>query len=64
MSIENKHLMTLKDIAELHSCSQRHARDIITKLPDFPKESPTSTPRHRVWPTARVLAYIRGEEYA
>lgn len=64
MSAQNKPLLTLKDIAELHSCSLRHARDVLVKLPGFPKESPSSTPRHRVWPAAKVLAFVNGEEYA
>jgi hypothetical protein len=50
-------LMTLADIAELHHCSMRHARDVLVKLPGFPPEAPTSTPRNRLWIRAEVRAY-------
>ena len=51
-------LMTLDDIAKMHRCSQRHARDIIVKLPGFPAEAPTSTPRNRLWIKTEVRAYV------
>jgi hypothetical protein len=51
-------LMTIEDIAEMHRCSQRHARDVLVKLPGFPVEAPTSTPRHRLWVRSEVRAYI------
>lgn len=51
-------LMTLLDIAELHHCELPHARDVIVKLPGFPRPAPTSTPRKRVWVRAEVLAFV------
>jgi hypothetical protein len=41
-------LMTLADIAEMNHCGLRHARDVLVKLPGFPAEAPTSTPRNRL----------------
>jgi hypothetical protein len=51
-------LMTLSDIAEMHRCSQRHARDVLVKIPGFPEEAPTSTPRNRLWLRSEILAFI------
>lgn len=51
-------LLTLSDIAEMHRCSLRHARDVLVKLPGFPPEAPTSTPRNRLWLHSEVRAYI------
>ena len=51
-------LMTLDDIAEMHRCSVRHARDVIVKVAGFPMEAPTSTPRNRLWLRAEVRAFI------
>ncbi len=51
-------LMTLQDIAEMHRCGLRHARDVLVKLPGFPAEAPTSTPRNRLWIRAEVRAYV------
>ncbi len=51
-------LMTLADIAELHRCDLRHARDRIVKLPGFPAQAPTSSPRHRLWVRAEVVAFV------
>ena len=51
-------LMTLEDIAQMHHCTQRHARDVLVKLPGFPAEAPTSTPRNRLWLRSEVKAYI------
>jgi len=51
-------LLTLDDIAQMHRCSLRHARDVIVKLPQFPAEAPTSTQRNRLWLRAEVRAYI------
>jgi hypothetical protein len=51
-------LLTLSDIAEMHRCSQRHARDVIVKLPGFPSEAPTSTPRNRLWLRSEVRAFV------
>lgn len=51
-------LMTLADIAEMHHCTQRHARDVIVKLPGFPEEAPTSTPRKRLWVRSEIRAFI------
>ncbi|MDR6523073.1 hypothetical protein J2789_005763 [Variovorax paradoxus] len=51
-------LMRIDDIAEMHHCSRRHARDVLVKLPGFPKEAPTSTPRNRLWLRTEILAFI------
>lgn len=51
-------LMTLEEIAAIHHCSERHARDVIVKTPGFPPESPTSTPRKRLWVRSEVRAFI------
>jgi len=53
-----KDLLDLNDIAEMHRCSVRHARDVLVKLPGFPAEAPTSTPRNRLWLRAEVKAFI------
>lgn len=51
-------LMTLDDIAQMNHCSVRHARDVIVKLPGFPGEAPTSTPRNRLWLRSEVRAFV------
>jgi hypothetical protein len=51
-------LLTLDDIAKMNRCSLRHARDVLVKLPGFPDEAPTSTPRNRLWVTSEVRAFI------
>lgn len=51
-------MMTLADIAEMHRCGMRHARDVIVKTPGFPQEAPTSTPRNRLWLRAEVRAFV------
>ena len=51
-------LMTLADIAAMHHCSLRHARDVLVKISGFPVEAPTSTPRNRLWIRAEILAFI------
>lgn len=51
-------LISIEDIAAMHRCSTRHARDVIVKLPGFPPEAPTSTPRNRLWLRNEVRAYI------
>lgn len=50
-------LLTLGDIAEMNRCSMRHARDVLLKLPGFPDEAPTSTPRNRLWLRSEVRAF-------
>ena len=50
--------MTLADIAEMHQCDVRHARDRIMRLPGFPQPAPTSTPHRRVWVRAEVRAFV------
>lgn len=52
-------LLTIEDIAEMHHCDSRRARDVIVKLPGFPGESNSSTPRKRLWLRSDVRAYIR-----
>lgn len=52
-------LLTLADIAELCRCSERHARDVIVRAPDFPRESRFSTPRKRTWLRSEVVAYAK-----
>lgn len=57
-------LMTLDDIAEMHKCERRHARDVIVKLPGFPPEAPTSRPKHRLWVRAEVVHFVtRGQPF-
>ena len=51
-------LMTLDDIAEMHKCERRHARDVIVKTPGFPPEAPTSRPKHRLWVTEEVVQFV------
>lgn len=51
-------LMTLEEIAAMHHCSVRHARDVIVKLRGFPAEAPSSTPRNRLWIRAEVRAFV------
>lgn len=51
-------LLTIEDIAKMHHCSMRHARDVIVKLPEFPREAPTSTPRNRLWLRSEIRAFI------
>jgi hypothetical protein len=51
-------LMTLADIAAMNKCGERHARDVIVKLPGFPDEAPTSTPRNRLWLRTEVRAFV------
>ena len=51
-------LMTLDDIAQMHRCGVRHARDVLVKLPGFPPEAPTSTPRNRLWLRVEVRAFV------
>lgn len=51
-------LMTLDELAEMNRCSVRHARDVLVKLPGFPSEAPTSTPRNRLWLRSEVRAFI------
>jgi hypothetical protein len=51
-------LMTLEDIAQMHHCSLRHARDVLVKLPGFPDEAPTSTPRNRLWLRSEIRAFV------
>ena len=51
-------LLTLQDIATMHHCSHRHARDVLVRLPGFPAEAPTSTPRKRLWVRIEVIDFI------
>lgn len=51
-------LLTLEDLAAMHHCSMRHARDVLVKLPGFPREAPTSTTRNRLWVRSEVRAYL------
>jgi hypothetical protein len=50
-------LLTLDDIAKMHRCSVKHARDVLVRLPGFPPEAPTSTPRNRLWLRSEVRAF-------
>lgn len=50
-------LLTIDDIAQMHHCSLRHARSLV-KIPGFPEEAPTSTPRNRLWLRSEVRAYV------
>lgn len=44
-------------IAALLGYSVRHARDYVTKKPDFPKPSVSLSFRHRLWDKADVLKW-------
>jgi hypothetical protein len=55
---DNRDLLTLEDIAAMHHCSIRHARDVLVKLRGFPAEAPTSTPRNRLWLRDEVRAFV------
>ena len=54
-------LLTLEDIAAMHHCSMRHARDVLVKMEGFPREARTSTPRNRLWIRSQVRAFIMGK---
>lgn len=51
-------LLTLEAIATMNHCSVRHARDVLVRLPGFPDEAPTSTPRNRLWLRTEIRAYL------
>lgn len=51
-------LLTIEEIADMHHCSVRHARDVLVRLRGFPDEAPTSTPRNRLWLRSEVRAFI------
>ena len=57
-------LMTIEDIAEMNRCSTRHARDVLVRLPGFPEEAPTSTPRNRLWLRSDVAIPAHGRNDA
>lgn len=61
MSELRHHLVSLEEIAEMHRCTVRHARDVIVRDPDFPREAPTSTPRNRLWVRNEVVRYVTRE---
>ena len=54
-------LLTLGEIADMHRCSLRHARDTLVRLRGFPCEAPTSTPRHRLWVAREISAFVHRE---
>lgn len=51
-------LLDLTDLAALFRCSRRHARDVVTKLKNFPEIAPGSTPRNPLWIRVEVKAFI------
>lgn len=51
-------LLTIEEIAALHRCDSRRARDVIVRQPGFPVPAPTSTPRRRLWVRNEVKAFI------
>lgn len=53
-----RELLTLDDLAQMQACSLRHARDVLVKMPGFPPEAPTSTPRKRRWLRSEVRAFL------
>lgn len=55
-------LLTLEDIAELHRCDVRRARDVIVKMDGHPKPVPCSTPRKRRWLRHEELEFIQRKE--
>lgn len=54
---ETKLLYSLQDIADIHDCSVRHAKDIVS-LPGFPREVRTSTPKRRRWLAQEVHKFL------
>lgn len=50
-------LLTIQDIAEMHRCSVRHARDVIVRLHGFPEEAPPSK-RKKCWNAQEVHNFI------
>ncbi len=54
-------LLTIHDIAELHKCNVRRAREKLVHKPGFPPPVPTSTPRNRLWLRKEVLRYLSGK---
>lgn len=53
-------LITLQEIADMHGCDVRRAREIIVRHPGFPAPARTSTPRNRVWVRAEVVEFLVG----
>jgi predicted DNA-binding transcriptional regulator AlpA len=46
------------DIAAMLGCGRRHATNVITKRPDFPKPVVNLSQRIRRWPQVDVLNWI------
>lgn len=58
-------LMNIEDIARMHKCSIRHARDVVVRSKGFPVEAPTSSARNRLWLEHEVLRYLnRNQDHA
>ena len=51
-------LMNLEQIAEMLYCDVRHVRDRIVLMPGFPRPSPVSTPRRRLWVRDEVVKFV------
>lgn len=51
-------LLTLQKIADVHHSTIRHTRDVIVKVPGFPSEAPTSSPRKRLWLAHEVYSFV------
>ena len=51
-------LLTIDDIAQRWTVSRAYARDVLTKLPDFPDLAPGSTRRQPRWRERDIEAYI------
>ncbi|MAF05932.1 MULTISPECIES: hypothetical protein [unclassified Herbaspirillum] len=51
-------LITIEEIAEMHHCSVRHARDVLVKMPGFPAPGPTSGRKLKVWIRSEVRAFV------
>lgn len=54
-------LLTLEDIAQLHKCDVRRAREKVVHRPGFPPPVPTSTPRKRLWLRRDVMRFLSGK---
>ena len=54
-------LMTLEEIAEMHHCNVRRARDIVVRKQGFPPEAPTSCRSQRLWVRREVESFVLRE---
>lgn len=55
-------LLTIDDIAAMWQVSREYARDVLVKLPGFPKPAPGSTRKQPRWLASNVEAFMLGEK--